>query len=332
MLRYVSLLLLLVAAAAAHPPVVPKNSAKPVGPYSPGMGAGAFLYVSGQGARDAAGKLPEGIPAQARQCLNNVKDILEAGGLTTRHVVAVQLYLASLANLPEVDKVYKEFFPEELPARVVVGVTRLPTGTPIEITVVALKDLTRKKVTPAGVWAGDRIYLNPVSAPTFAVAWRELMRTFTVAGLNRKSLVFENTYALAKTTDAEIRVATLPEGAKSSVFAVAAKKPGEVLRTGCREDSGTLFCEVRPSSGQGSIEDQTKELFAKLKERLDAHGFKLEDIVATNVWMNNLDDFQRMNAVYATYFGSAPPTRTTIQPAPTLPNAPALRISIVAVH
>jgi hypothetical protein len=39
-----------------------------------------------------------------------------------------------------------------------------------------------------------------------------------------------------------------------------------------------------------------------------------------------------MNAVYATYFPGAPPTRTTLQPAPAAPTAPAIRLSIVAVH
>src|ERR1039458_5019312 len=99
MARVALLSLLLTAAAFAHPPVVPHNGAKPIGPYSPGMEAGGFVYASGQSGRDAAGKLPAGAAQQARQCLNNVKDILEAGGLTMRHVVALQMYLADLGTL-----------------------------------------------------------------------------------------------------------------------------------------------------------------------------------------------------------------------------------------
>jgi 2-iminobutanoate/2-iminopropanoate deaminase len=73
-------------------------------------------------------------------------------------------------------------------------------------------------------------------------------------------------------------------------------------------------------------------MFAQLKARIEAHGFKFDDVVEANVWMNDLDEFQRMNAVYATYFPGAPPTRTTLQPAPAAPTAPAIRLSIVAVH
>jgi len=111
MARVALLSLLLTAAEFAHPPVVPKNSAKPIGPYSIGMDAGGFLYASGQSGRDAAGKLPAGAAEQARQCLNNVKDIIEAGGLTMRHVVALQMYLTDLGTLPEVDKVYASSSP-----------------------------------------------------------------------------------------------------------------------------------------------------------------------------------------------------------------------------
>jgi len=332
MTRCAPLLLLIAAAAAAHPPIVPKNSAKPIGPYSPGMDAGAFIYASGQSARDADGKLPEGPAAQARQCLNNVKAILEAGGVTIRHVVALQMYLTDLSTLPEVDKAYKEFFPEEAPPRVVVGAVRMPFTSPIEITVVAVKDLSRKRVTEDGVWAGDRFYLNAITTPTLLAAQKALHAALLRAGLTRRSVVFENTYTTGKASEMEIHVAALPGGAKSALFAVAAKHPGEVQRTGCREDAGTLFCEVRAASGQGTVEEQTKELFEKLKTRLDAHGFKLDDIAAASVWMNNLDEFQRMNAVYATYFTAAPPSRTTLQPAATSATAPAIRLSVVAVH
>jgi enamine deaminase RidA (YjgF/YER057c/UK114 family) len=261
-----------------------------------------------------------------------VKDILEAGGLTMRHVVALQMYLADLGTLAEVDKVYREFFLEQAPARVVVGAVRMPFASPIEITAVAVKDLSQKRVTEEGVWAGDRLYLNSIAAPTLLAAQRELRNTLRRAGLSDRSMVFENTYTTGKASEAEIRVAALPGGAKSELFVVASKKSGEVLRDGCREAAGTLDCEVRASSGQGSIEDQTRELFAQLKARIEAHGFKFDDIAAANVWMNNLDEFQRMNAVYATYFPAAPPTRTTLQPAPAAATAPAIRLSIVAVH
>jgi len=60
--------------------VIAPPGPKPVGPYSPGVLAGDFLYVSGQGARDRDGRLPETVDGQVRQTLENVKMIVEAAG------------------------------------------------------------------------------------------------------------------------------------------------------------------------------------------------------------------------------------------------------------
>ena len=73
--------------------VIAPPGPKPVGPYSPGILADDFLYVSGQGGRDAEGKLPATIEGQVRQTLQNVKVIVEAAGLTMEHVVYSQVYL-----------------------------------------------------------------------------------------------------------------------------------------------------------------------------------------------------------------------------------------------
>lgn len=316
----------------AHPPVVPRQSAKPVGPYSPGMDTADFLYLSGQGVRDADGKTAASVTDQARRCLTNIKDILEAGGLTPGHVVAVQVYLADLSMLPEVEKIYSEFFPQPAPARVVVGTVRMPTGTPIEMTAVAVKDISRKRVSPEGVWAGDRLYLNGIAAPSLTVARRLLNSTLHKAGLSTKSLVFMNTYTTGKATYAEVPVLALPGGATVALSAIASKRAHRPPASGCSEDGNTLYCEARAAAETGSIDDQTRELFEKIKVRIEAHGFHLVDIAATNVWLNNLDEFQAMNAVYASYFNTAFPTRTTIQSAPIGPGAPAIRLSVVAVR
>src|SRR4029450_5913575 len=58
--------------------VIAPPGPKPVGPYSPGIVAGDFLYVSGQGARDRDGRLPETVEAQVRQTLDNVEAIVGA--------------------------------------------------------------------------------------------------------------------------------------------------------------------------------------------------------------------------------------------------------------
>src|SRR5215207_2431568 len=137
-------------------PEVPKRviappGPKPVGPYSPGIMAGDFLYVSGQGARDRDGRLPETIEAHVRQTLENVKAIVEAAGLTLEHVVYSQVYLASMSSHDAMERVWREYFPKQPPARAVLGVHRMPTDTPVEINAVALRDLSgRKPIVPEG--------------------------------------------------------------------------------------------------------------------------------------------------------------------------------------
>ena len=65
------------------------------------------------------------------------------------------------------------------------------------------------------------------------------------------------------------------------------------------KDPGSMFCPVVASDPQGSIEDQTRSAFSKLSACLAAKGFSLSDITATNVYLNDMDDFAKMNAVYA---------------------------------
>jgi len=102
--------------------VIAPPGPKPVGPYSPGILADDFLYVSGQGGRDAEGKLPATIDGQVRQTLQNVKVIVEAAGLTMEHVVYSQVYLVDMAHYDAMERGWREFFPKAAPARAVLGV------------------------------------------------------------------------------------------------------------------------------------------------------------------------------------------------------------------
>src|SRR3977135_3884494 len=78
--------------AAERRPIVPPG-VTPVGPYSSGILAGDFLYVSGQGAKNAKGEIPPDLEHQLRQCFENVKTVVEAAGLTMDHGGYTQGYL-----------------------------------------------------------------------------------------------------------------------------------------------------------------------------------------------------------------------------------------------
>src|SRR5436305_978145 len=156
------------AMAADKRPVSPPG-VKPIGPYSPGILTRDFLYVSGQGAKNAQGQIPPDLEGQLRQCFENVKAVVNEAGLTMEHVVYTQVYLTDASDEGPLNRVWKEFFPKSPPARSTIGVAQLP-ATPVEMSAVAVRDLSRKKiVTPpgyparsplsAGVIPGDRVYL-----------------------------------------------------------------------------------------------------------------------------------------------------------------------------
>lgn len=66
---------------------------------------------------------------------------------------------------------------------------------------------------------------------------------------------------------------------------------------------------------RGPIEDQVHRTMQNLKLILEAAGSSLEKIVKTTIFLRDIRDFQRVNVVYAEYFGEVPPARTTIQAA-----------------
>ena len=128
-----ALVLLLAANALAGRRVIFLPGVKTVGPYSPGVLAGDFLYVSGQGARRLDGQMPATFEEQVTQCLENMKTIVETAGLTMEHVVYTHVYLENMANYDTLNRVYARYFPRNPPARATLGIHHLPTDTPVEI-------------------------------------------------------------------------------------------------------------------------------------------------------------------------------------------------------
>lgn len=109
-----------------------------IGPYSHACKAGGFVYTSGQlGFDPATGTLAEGIEAQTRFALRNLRTILEASGAALSDVVKTTVFVTDLANFAVVNRIYGEFFTSEWPARSCVQVAALPAGGLVEIEAVA---------------------------------------------------------------------------------------------------------------------------------------------------------------------------------------------------
>jgi 2-iminobutanoate/2-iminopropanoate deaminase len=79
-----------------------------------------------------------------------------------------------------------------------------------------------------------------------------------------------------------------------------------------------------------SIEEQTSMVLNHLKSVLEADGMTMANIVSTSVFMKDLNEFPKMNTIYATYFPSSPPARATVEVA-RLPRDVKIEISAIAV-
>jgi 2-iminobutanoate/2-iminopropanoate deaminase len=113
---------------------------KAIGPYSQGIIAGNFIFVSGQGAIDPITNnyTPSSIEKETEIALNNLKAILEESGSNLSNVVKVTVFLANMDDFPAFNKVYEKFFPEDPPARSCIEASKLPKGFKVEIEAIAL--------------------------------------------------------------------------------------------------------------------------------------------------------------------------------------------------
>ncbi|MBT3500966.1 MAG: RidA family protein [Candidatus Marinimicrobia bacterium] len=81
---------------------------------------------------------------------------------------------------------------------------------------------------------------------------------------------------------------------------------------------------------QGSIEDQTHQVLKNIKAVLNATGFTLGDVVQSQVFLSDLNNYGAMNKIYASYFSIDPPARAAIQAA-RLPLDALIEIMVIAV-
>ena len=120
-----------------HPAKFPETGL----PYSPGIMVGDTLYLAGQLGRDPATTkiVAGGIEAETRQTLTNIREVLREAGMDFGNVVNVTAYIVDFKDFDGYNKVYREFFPKDPPARATVGVAALNQGGRVELQMVAVK-------------------------------------------------------------------------------------------------------------------------------------------------------------------------------------------------
>jgi len=354
--------------------------AKVAGPYSPGVMANDFLYVSGQGPAGNDGKISADFDAQMRQTLENVRSVLTTGGLTMGHVVYAHVYLTDMANYERMNGIWAEAFPQSPPARAVLGVYKLPGDGQVEITAVAFKDLARRSLLvppgypngPAspGVVAGEKVYLSgflgvdssgkvPADpAAQVEASFEQMSKTLAMAGLDFRHVVFVNPY-LTETVSAvmnriyashfefgntparaTINVNSLPLGANIEFTGVAVRdlskrrsvRPKNMApsptASPCVWGDDTFYCSAKSAFIPGpaheiyasTVEPQVRMTMRNLLDGLEEAGLNLGNVVSTNVYLDDINDFSGMNRIYAQYFPNIKPTRTTVEQRQPLPN------------
>ena len=115
------------------------NAPGAIGPYSQGIKFGNLLFVSGQTPLNPATmKIAEGdVQCQAKQCLENIKGILEAAGTNIDNVLKSTVFIKDMNSFSKVNEIYAQYFTKNQPARSCVEVARLPMDVLVEIEVIA---------------------------------------------------------------------------------------------------------------------------------------------------------------------------------------------------
>jgi gluconolactonase len=338
------------------------------GPYSPGVVAGDYLYVSGQGARTADGTLASDPVSQLRECLNKIRTIAEAAGFKEAGMVYSQVYVRDAAAFASIDRAWSDYFANHGPARSIIGVANLPADNPVEVNAVLIRNAAAKTVlfvkgstgsVPDIVVTPDRAFVSDcrgASAGDVRAEVKESLDRMGVvlkaAGLDYRHMVFVNpfltdavgyeamngvyaTYFEFGNTPARatINVASLPGRSRVEFTGVAVRDlsqrravrpknmPPSPTASPCVFAGDTFYCSAKsgfipgPQSGvyAESVEGQLRQTMRNLLDGLEEAGLGFENVVATNVYLDDMGDFPKMNPVYKLFFTETLPARTTVQ-------------------
>ena len=107
------------------------------GPFSAGVKANGFLFLSGQVGIDEAGKLADDFDLEVRQIFKNIDAVLSEQELTLDNIVSVTIYLKDMQNFKRLNDIYKTYFNGYYPSRTCIAVLELPLKANVEMTVTA---------------------------------------------------------------------------------------------------------------------------------------------------------------------------------------------------
>ncbi|MDP4254102.1 MAG: Rid family detoxifying hydrolase [Bacteroidota bacterium] len=107
------------------------------GPFSTGVKANGFLFLSGQVGIDRNGKLADDFDLEVRQIFTNIGAVLLEQKLTFDHIVSVTVYLKDMQHFKRLNELYKTYFNGYYPSRTCIAVLELPLMANVELTITA---------------------------------------------------------------------------------------------------------------------------------------------------------------------------------------------------
>ncbi|HEY8550747.1 MAG TPA: RidA family protein, partial [Vicinamibacterales bacterium] len=158
-----------------HPPSWKRSP----NPYSYAIRSGDTVFLAGLVSRRGADNsmVPGDVAAQTDVIFENARELLGAAGMTLEDVVSSRVYLTSAASFAAMNDAYRRAFPQNPPARATVIAGLMNDELSVEITLVAVRDASRKVIGEAGslplspgVAAGGRLYLSGMLGNTPATA------------------------------------------------------------------------------------------------------------------------------------------------------------------
>lgn len=123
--------------------IKPEKAPKAIGPYSPAVKLGDFVYVSGQVPFDPETGEIVGttIEEQTHRVMKNIQAVLEEMGLGFRHIVKTTIFISDMNDFAKLNEVYGSYLEEPYPARSCVEVARLPRDVKVEIECIVIDTL-----------------------------------------------------------------------------------------------------------------------------------------------------------------------------------------------
>ena len=110
------------------------------GPFSTGVKANGFLFLSGQVGIDQDGKLAGDFDLEVRRIFENIDAVLSEQKLTFNNIVSVTVYLKDMGNFKRLNDIYKTYFNGYYPSRTCIAVLELPLKANVEMTITALTE------------------------------------------------------------------------------------------------------------------------------------------------------------------------------------------------